>query len=71
MTESIYRHYERELLFIRQMAQEFARQYPAAAGRLLPSGAAGGVGIRLGSRGWLWPYTVPEGPIARASNSVV
>jgi type VI secretion system protein ImpG len=35
MTESIYRYYERELLFIRQMAQEFARQYPAAAGRLM------------------------------------
>ncbi len=35
MSESIYRYYERELLFIRQMAQEFARQYPAAAGRLL------------------------------------
>src|SRR5262245_51047365 len=35
MSESIYRYYERELLFIRQLAQEFARQYPAAAGRLL------------------------------------
>jgi type VI secretion system protein ImpG len=35
MAESIYRYYERELLFIRQMAQEFARLYPAAAGRLL------------------------------------
>src|SRR3954462_12274243 len=35
MSETIYRYYERELLFIRQMAQEFARQYPAAAGRLL------------------------------------
>src|SRR5262245_64769207 len=35
MSESIYRFYERELLFTRQMAQEFARQYPAAAGRLL------------------------------------
>src|SRR5687767_13282718 len=35
MSEPIYRCYERELLFIRQMAQEFARQYPAAAGRLL------------------------------------
>ena len=35
MSESMYRYYERELLFIRQMAQEFARQYPAAAGRLL------------------------------------
>jgi len=27
----------------------------AAVGLLLPSGAAGGVGVRLGSRGWLWP----------------
>src|SRR5271156_2565639 len=35
MSDSLYRYYERELLFIRQMAQEFARQYPAAAGRLL------------------------------------
>jgi type VI secretion system protein ImpG len=35
MNESLYANYERELLFIRQMAQEFARQYPAAAGRLL------------------------------------
>src|SRR4051795_9643746 len=35
MSESIYRYYERELLFIRQLASEFARQYPAAAGRLL------------------------------------
>src|SRR3954467_2209501 len=35
MSETIYRYYERELQFIRQMAQEFARQYPAAAGRLL------------------------------------
>jgi type VI secretion system protein ImpG len=35
MSESLYRHYERELTFIRHMAQEFARQYPAAAGRLL------------------------------------
>ncbi|MFO0875764.1 MAG: type VI secretion system baseplate subunit TssF [Gemmataceae bacterium] len=35
MTEPIYRYYERELLFIRQMAQEFARLYPGAAGRLL------------------------------------
>src|SRR5262245_12238805 len=35
MSESIYRYYERELLFIRQLAQDFARQYPAAAGRLL------------------------------------
>jgi type VI secretion system protein ImpG len=35
MSEALYRHYERELLFIRQMAQEFARQYPAVANRLL------------------------------------
>ncbi|HTU22165.1 MAG TPA: type VI secretion system baseplate subunit TssF [Gemmataceae bacterium] len=35
MSESLYRYYERELLFIRQLAQDFARQYPAAAGRLL------------------------------------
>lgn len=35
MSETLYPYYERELLFIRQMAREFARQYPAAAGRLL------------------------------------
>jgi type VI secretion system protein ImpG len=35
VSDSLFRHYERELFFIRQMAQEFARQYPAAAGRLL------------------------------------
>jgi type VI secretion system protein ImpG len=35
MSESLYRYYERELLFIRQSSQDFARQYPAAAGRLL------------------------------------
>jgi type VI secretion system protein ImpG len=35
MSESLYPYYERELLFIRQMAQEFAKQYPAAAGRLM------------------------------------
>jgi type VI secretion system protein ImpG len=35
MSESIYHYYERELIFIRQLAQEFARQYPGAAGRLL------------------------------------
>lgn len=35
MSETLYRYYERELVFIRQMAQEFAKQYPAAAGRLL------------------------------------
>src|ERR1700704_5367284 len=35
MSEDLYSYYERELLFIRQLSQEFARQYPAAAGRLL------------------------------------
>src|SRR5207302_6276314 len=35
MSEALFRYYERELLFIRQLAQEFAKQYPAAAGRLL------------------------------------
>src|SRR5579875_3266030 len=35
MSEALYPYYERELLFIRQLAQEFARRYPAAAGRLL------------------------------------
>lgn len=35
MSETLYPYYERELLFIRQLAQEFAKQYPAAAGRLM------------------------------------
>src|SRR5262249_54427249 len=35
MSETLYPYYERELLFIRQMAQQFGQQYPAAAGRLL------------------------------------
>lgn len=35
MTDALYGYYERELVFIRQMAQEFAARYPAAAGRLL------------------------------------
>ncbi len=35
MSETLYPYYERELVFIRQLAQEFARQFPAAAGRLL------------------------------------
>ena len=35
MSTSLYRHYQRELVFIRQMAQEFAKQFPAAASRLL------------------------------------
>src|SRR3954454_6494773 len=34
MSRSLYHYYERELTFIRQLAQEFAAQYPAAAGRL-------------------------------------
>jgi type VI secretion system protein ImpG len=35
MSDTLYPYYERELHFIRQGAREFARQYPAAAGRLL------------------------------------
>jgi type VI secretion system protein ImpG len=35
MSETLFPYYERELFFIRQLSQEFARQYPAAAGRLL------------------------------------
>jgi type VI secretion system protein ImpG len=35
MSTSLYRYYERELVFIRQMAQEFAKQFPSAAQRLL------------------------------------
>ncbi len=35
MSEDIYPYYERELVFIRQLSQEFAQRYPAAAGRLL------------------------------------
>ena len=35
MSQDLYGYYERELIFIRQFAQEFARRYPAAAGRLL------------------------------------
>ncbi len=35
MSEDLYGYYERELIFIRRFAQDFARQYPAAAGRLL------------------------------------
>src|SRR5947209_5574863 len=34
MTEALYPYYERELIFIRQFARDFAKQYPAAAGRL-------------------------------------
>jgi type VI secretion system protein ImpG len=35
MSDALYGYYERELVFIRQMAQEFAARYPAAAGRLM------------------------------------
>jgi len=35
MSETLFPYYERELQFIRQMAQDFAKRYPAAAGRLL------------------------------------
>jgi len=35
MSEDLYGYYERELIFIRQLSQDFARKYPAAAGRLL------------------------------------
>ena len=41
MSSALYGYYERELLFIREEAQQFAAQYPAAAGRLLlePNGS--------------------------------
>jgi type VI secretion system protein ImpG len=35
MSETLYPYYERELVFFRHLAGEFAKQYPAAAGRLL------------------------------------
>jgi type VI secretion system protein ImpG len=35
MNESLFPYYERELLFMRRLAQEFAHQYPHIAGRLL------------------------------------
>ena len=35
MSEALYPYYERELIFIRQLSQEFAQRYPAAAGRLM------------------------------------
>ena len=35
MTAPLFPYYERELTFIRQLAAEFAKQHPAAAGRLL------------------------------------
>src|SRR5262245_18319907 len=34
MSDALYGYYEGELVFIRQLAQEFAKKYPAAAGRL-------------------------------------
>lgn len=35
MSDLLFPYYERELLFVRQLSQEFAKLYPAAAGRLL------------------------------------
>ena len=35
MSEELYPYYERELVFFRQRAQEFAQRYPVAAGRLM------------------------------------
>jgi type VI secretion system protein ImpG len=35
MSDGLFPYYEGELLFIREMAKEFAARYPAAAGRLL------------------------------------
>ncbi len=35
MSATLFPYYERELLFIRQLAQEFAKQFPGPAGRLL------------------------------------
>jgi type VI secretion system protein ImpG len=35
MSRDLYPYYERELVAVRQLAQEFARLYPAAAGRLM------------------------------------
>lgn len=42
MSSNLYPYYERELLFIRQFSQEFAKQYPATANRLLlePGGSS-------------------------------
>jgi type VI secretion system protein ImpG len=34
MKSDLYRFYERELFFVRRLAEEFGKQYPAAAGRL-------------------------------------
>ena len=38
MSRTLYHYYERELTFIRQLAQEFAKQYPAR-GRPAAAGA--------------------------------
>jgi len=35
MSDALYEQYERELFFIREASQDFARKYPATAGRLL------------------------------------
>jgi type VI secretion system protein ImpG len=35
MSESLFRYYQNELVYIRQLAQEFAKLYPDAAGRLV------------------------------------
>src|SRR5437868_4922588 len=35
MNETLFPYYERELLFIRRLVQEFSRNYPQAAARLL------------------------------------
>src|SRR5262245_11150745 len=35
MNESLFPYYERELLFIRQLAQEFTRAFPTVAQRLM------------------------------------
>ena len=35
MNETLFPYYERELLFIRQLVQEFSRNHPQAAARLL------------------------------------
>src|ERR1051326_744477 len=38
MSSALFPYYEGDLVFVREMAKEFARQYPAAAGRLLLEG---------------------------------
>src|SRR5438128_10257385 len=38
MSDLLFPYYEGELLFIREMAKEFAARYPAAAGRLMLEG---------------------------------